>query len=148
MRSTGIPVLRLSRHFPMSSASLASPSLALHRPAPHCLVPMSPSPASPSPHRDPNLVGRIRRGDAAAFELLFRTCRAEVRRFSVSYVDSVAVAFRWALRHPPTRRRRSSTNYEVQRDGKDRGALLDGTFKAERSWGGAMGRRAGLQGLQ
>jgi len=49
---------------------------------------MSPGPASQSPHRDPDLVARIRRGDASAFELLFRTFNAPLCAFAYRYLRS------------------------------------------------------------
>jgi RNA polymerase sigma-70 factor, ECF subfamily len=53
---------------------------------------MSPAPSWPSPHPDAELVARIRGGDAAAFELLFRTYHSDLRAFAVRYVDDVATA--------------------------------------------------------
>jgi hypothetical protein len=51
--------------------------------APCCLSAMSPAPSWPSPHPDAELVARIRGGDAAAFELLFRTYHSDLRAFAV-----------------------------------------------------------------
>jgi RNA polymerase sigma-70 factor (ECF subfamily) len=49
---------------------------------------MSPGPASKSPHRDPDLVARIRRGDASAFELMFRTFHEPLCAFAYRYLRS------------------------------------------------------------